>query len=87
MPGNFLKFRLPEARFFCLESVMVNLNHRQTQVIKRLAEGLTVKQIAGELGISDKTVEYHRAKAQRQIGTNSIAILTRFALIHGLTQL
>ena len=62
----------------------VPLTARQREVLVRLAEGKTVKGIALELGISDKTVETHRANLAQKIGTTSIAELTRYAVRHGL---
>ena len=64
-----------------------NLSERERQVVKRLSEGATVGEIAGELGISEKTVQLHSLNARRRIGSPSIAILTRFALRTGISTL
>lgn len=73
------------------------LTPRQLQVIKLIAEGKNRKEIAGELGLSLKTVEYHlngcergryspdRAILQR-LGTTNVAILTQWALKHGIAR-
>lgn len=60
------------------------LTARQREVVRRVAAGLPGKQIASELGISLKTVEFHRASIARQLGLKSTAALTRYALAHGL---
>ena len=60
------------------------LTARQREVVVRVAAGMPGKQIASELGISLKTVEFHRASIARQLGLKSTAALTRYALAHGL---
>jgi DNA-binding CsgD family transcriptional regulator len=65
----------------------MNLKPREIEIVRRLSEGQTVKEIALELGLSPKTIEFHRAKAQGKIGTNSVALLTRWALKTGITSL
>lgn len=62
------------------------LTPRQIEVLRRVAEGLTGKQIASELGISLKTVESHKACISRQLGLRSTAALTRYAVEHGLVR-
>ena len=63
------------------------LTSREQQVVKRLSEGATVGEIASELKLSNKGVEYHSARARRKIGSPSIAVLTRFAIRQGLSEL
>lgn len=60
------------------------LTERQREVVRRVAQGMAGKQIASELGISIKTVEFHRACIARQLGLKSTAALTRYAIDHGL---
>jgi FixJ family two-component response regulator len=43
----------------------------------RLAAGLTNKKIAYELGISQKTVDFHRANVLQKIGVASVVELVR----------
>jgi DNA-binding NarL/FixJ family response regulator len=62
------------------------LTPRQIEVLRRVAEGCTGKQIASELGISLKTVESHKACISRQLGLRSTAALTRYAVEHGLVR-
>jgi DNA-binding NarL/FixJ family response regulator len=57
---------------------------REREVLTRVATGLTSKQIAGELGISPRTVETHRESLTRKLGITSVAGLTRYAIEHGL---
>jgi len=49
-----------------------------------LAEGQTTKAIALVLRVSDKTVEYHRARLMARLDISDIPGLVRFALRIGL---
>jgi DNA-binding NarL/FixJ family response regulator len=60
------------------------LTQRQRDVLKLLAEGKANKEIAHDLGLSVKTVEYHRAQIQERLGVRDLAGLIRFALRNGL---
>lgn len=58
---------------------------RQREILQLVAEGLTLKEIASTLGLSPKTVEYHKSKLMEQLGLHTTAELTKYALAHGLT--
>lgn len=58
---------------------------RQREILQLVAEGLTLKEIASTLGLSPKTVEYHKSKLMEQLGIHTTAELTKYALAHGLT--
>ena len=60
------------------------LTERERDVLTRVARGLSNKEIAGELGISVRTVESHRDSLMRKTGLRNVAALTRFALEAGL---
>ena len=60
------------------------LTDRERDVLTRVARGLSNKEIAGELGISVRTVESHRDSLMRKTGLRNVAALTRFALEAGL---
>ena len=62
----------------------IRITTREREVLTRVAAGLTSKQIAGELGISPRTVETHRESLTRKLGITSVAGLTRYAIEHGL---
>jgi DNA-binding NarL/FixJ family response regulator len=59
------------------------LTSREAEVLQLVAEGLANKQIAGELGISIKTVEKHRQQAMNKLNIHDIAGLTRYAVSKG----
>jgi DNA-binding NarL/FixJ family response regulator len=65
-------------------SPLEGLTTRQREILQMLAEGQTTKGIAIVLKVSDKTVEYHRAKLMARLGIFDLAGLTRFALRSGL---
>jgi DNA-binding NarL/FixJ family response regulator len=60
------------------------LTGRQREVLKLVAEGMSAKEIAGALAISRKTVEFHKAALMAKVGVRSTALLTRFAVDHGI---
>lgn len=60
------------------------LTPREVEVLRRVAEGLPSKAIAGDLGIGVRTVETHRANLMRKLELWSVAELTRFAIEQGL---
>jgi DNA-binding NarL/FixJ family response regulator len=63
------------------------LSPRQSQILKLMANGESMKQIGLELGISVKTVETHRSALMARIGVRDIAGLVRYAVKHGLIDL
>lgn len=53
---------------------------RELEIIQLLAEGSSNKEVASRLGISEKTVETHRAAIMRKLGLHSIGELVRYAI-------
>lgn len=60
------------------------LTPRQREVLKRIAEGRSTKEIAFALGLSVKTVETHRAQVMERLGIRDVAGLVRYAMRTGL---
>lgn len=60
------------------------LSSRERAVLRLLAQGMTSKEIAGELGISLPTATFHRNNICSKLGTRSIPRLTLQALLLGL---
>lgn len=60
------------------------LTAREQQVLQHIVMGKTNAQIAVELSISIKTVEFHRANIMGKLGVHSVADLVRDALMRGL---
>jgi len=61
------------------------LSPRELQVLRLIADGRTVKQIADELSLSAKTIGTYRARIAVKTGLGSNVELTRYAFRHGLT--
>lgn len=60
------------------------LTPRQVEVLKRLALGRSIKEIAFELQLSPKTVETYRAQIMERLGIHDLASLVRYAIRHKL---
>ncbi len=60
------------------------LTTRQIEILRLVAGGNTTKEIARQLEISPKTVEFHRARLMQRIGVHDVTGLTRFAVQNGL---
>src|SRR5262245_42606912 len=56
------------------------LTPRQRDVLRLLAQGKRMKEIASELDISVRTVENHKAQLSQVLGLTSTADLVRFAI-------
>lgn len=61
------------------------LTGREQEVLRLLADGKRVKEIAHDLNISAKTVESHRQNIMDKLEIHSTIELTRYALREGLT--
>jgi DNA-binding NarL/FixJ family response regulator len=63
------------------------LTPRERDVLQKLSEGKSTKEIAFDLNLSIKTIETFRLKIQEKIGLRSIAELTKYAVREGITSL
>src|SRR5262249_48728737 len=61
-----------------------SLSPRQREILRLLAQAQSAKQIAGALGISHRTVEFHKYQAMESLGVKTNADLIRFAMRHGI---
>ena len=64
--------------------IVRSLSPRQREVLQQIAGGHRSKQIARNLGLSDKTVKMHRALILEKLGTHNIADAIRVAVEAGL---
>ena len=60
------------------------LTGREEDVLRLLALGYTNREIASELHLSVRTVEFHRASMRRKLGLGGRKDLVRFAFRQGL---
>ena len=63
------------------------LTDREREVLKLLADGLSVKEVAARLGRSAKTAEVHKYNLMRKLGVHDRAGLVRYAIAHRLVRL
>lgn len=61
------------------------LTPREREVLGHVISGLLNKEIAGEVGISERTVKFHRANLMNKLGAESVADLVRLATELGAT--
>jgi len=59
---------------------IASLTARERQVLELLAQGKQNKVMAAEMGISQRTVEIHRAHVMEKLGARSVAQLVRMVL-------
>jgi FixJ family two-component response regulator len=59
------------------EQRLSRLTKREREVCELVAQGLLNKQIAFELGMSEKTVKVHRGRVTRKLNVDSVAALVR----------
>lgn len=61
-----------------------DLTARQREILQLVAEGYSAKEIAGQLKISHRTIEFHRAKIMELLNLHTTADLVKYAVAHGL---
>ena len=67
-------------------TVADQLTQRQIEVLSRIAQGRSSKEIAFELGLSSKTVDVHRARIMQRLELRDVASMTRYAVRNGLVK-
>jgi two-component system, NarL family, invasion response regulator UvrY len=60
------------------------LSSRELQVLRQIAIGKTLKEVAAELSLSEKTVATYRAHISEKLGLSTNVELARYALQHRL---
>jgi DNA-binding NarL/FixJ family response regulator len=61
-----------------------DLSPRETQMLVRLADGRSNREIASELWLSEHTVKYHLTNVYRKIGVKGRTAAARYAYEHAL---
>jgi len=60
------------------------LTARQLEVLQLVGRGLTTFEVAQELGVSEKAVEFHKTRIKKTLGLSSNAALMRYAVAHNI---
>ena len=80
---------LPDEIFYIhteeLETKFPGMTPKERETLRMIADGFATKQIAGELGVSVKTISAHRSHLMRKLDRHSVAELTKYAILNGLT--
>jgi DNA-binding NarL/FixJ family response regulator len=66
------------------QSAHDSLSNRELQVLRLIASGRSIKKIAAEIALSEKTVATYRLRTAKKLGLDSNVELTRYALKHQL---
>jgi DNA-binding NarL/FixJ family response regulator len=69
------------------DEAQTGLTPRQREVLRLLAEGKSLKEVAAVLKISVKTVEFHKYRIMNQLGIRTNAEMTKYAVKVGVTHL
>ena len=59
------------------------LSDRESEVLRLIASGYSNKEIAGQLSLSVKTVEAHKANAMRKLGLRGRIDIVKYAVLQG----
>ncbi|MDD3581531.1 MAG: response regulator transcription factor [Desulfobacca sp.] len=91
--GRFLSDAAAESLARCLanggrgRSALDSLSNREIQVLRHLASGRTVREIAEAYNISPKTVDTYRYRLLKKLNLRNNAELSRFAIQNRLVEL
>ncbi len=77
------EYRSTAARRSDVEHRLESLTPREKQVMDLIVEGNANKVIAIDLGLSERTVEIHRAKVMEKMGARSVAHLVKLHMTLG----
>ncbi len=68
-----------------VHSKISQLSEREREVFELVAEGQMNKTVAQDLGISERTVEVHRAQVMKKLGVKTLAQLVRIKIAEELS--
>ena len=81
-----LEFNPDRKRYFVRgNNPLGSLTSRQLEVLRRLAKGESVKEVAKSMHISQKSVDSHKYRIMHMLGIHDRVTLARYAIREGLT--
>ena len=89
--GKYVTASLAERLASCIgetseQSPHEALSHRELQVLRLIAVGKSMKDVAEELALSEKTVATYRTRIAEKIGLKTNVEIARYALKQGLVE-
>jgi FixJ family two-component response regulator len=76
--------RREQAELSKIRARIATLTPREQEVLKHVVTGKLNKQIAGDLGVGEKTIKVHRARVMTKMKVQSVAELVRLAERSGI---
>lgn len=83
-PGLLYNSNKRDKKFLFVGNEEFKLSEREHEILLLIASGLSTKQIAVKLHLSEFTVETHRKNIGKKTGANSTARIVKFAIEHNL---
>jgi FixJ family two-component response regulator len=77
--------RREQAELLEIQARLARLTPREQEVLRHLITGKLNKQIAGDLGVVEKTIKVHRARVMEKMKVQSVAELVRLAQRIGIS--
>ena len=66
-------------------SYLLTLTNRQLEVLRHLARGESVKEVAKSMVLSERAIESHKYRIMQKLGIHDRVELARYAIREGLT--
>jgi FixJ family two-component response regulator len=66
-----------EARNAIVQQRLAKLTRRERETLKLVTEGFLNKQIAGVMGVTEKTIKVHRMRVFKKMGVRNVVELVR----------
>ena len=78
--------RQPSAQGIAISQCLLKLTERELQILRLIAEDLPNKEIARRLGLSVKTIEFHKTRIFDRLEVRGVISAVRLAIREGLIE-